>query len=120
MPAEDFIAALTNAVQGLNYPSESDTPFDVVQFGQTGDAHDQVMARATGRKVTVVPVREFFDQLVDSDDAERFSSLRETLEGLADFTIFRVGNGEVTVDIFLLGKEPASTWIGLHTQSVET
>jgi hypothetical protein len=118
------LRALRQAAEGLEYPSESDAPFEPFQWEAKGDgsAASQVAAHARpGQKIEEVPVDRFFAQLDDSDDAERFRQLRRVLESqLPGVKIFRAGVGETEVDIYLLGQTRAGNWAGLHTVSVET
>ena len=121
----DPIEALKRTVQDLTYPSESDEPFDVIAWVDPGTAD---VARVVeervrkNRKIRKVPVEEFFAALREADDAERYNALRQTLESLIkQLQIFRIGQGEVRVDVYLLGLEKGGARIiGLHTISVET
>jgi hypothetical protein len=120
---EDELAELRAAVEGLTYPSESDEPFDVFRWPVgRGTARNQVVAHGgAARKVVEVPVDRFFGQLETSEDAERYRALRRVLEStLAKLKAFRVGDGEVRVDVYLTGKLRGGTWAGVHTVSVET
>src|SRR5687768_1575243 len=76
------VRLLREAVRGLEYPSESDAPFDVVLWdaGGPGDAAGHVALRAAGRAVEEVPVDRFFAAMERTDDAERFGRLRRLLE----------------------------------------
>lgn len=119
----DATTKLRKAVAGLEYPSESDTPFDLLRWPRSpGTAQGQIAAHTKGgRKIVEVPIDQFFDSLKDSDDAARFQQLRKVLEStLTDLKIFRAGEGEVKVDIYLIGKLQTGDWAGLHTTSVET
>jgi len=121
MPKE--IGELQAAVAGLLYPSESDEPFDVVwwQAREGKSAREAVAAHGAGRKIETVPIDAYFSQLDESDDARRFRMLRQTLESrLSDLSVFRVGAGEVRVDVYLIGRNRNEDWVGVHTVSVET
>ena len=115
---------LKKAIQGLEYPSESDAPFDSFQWpaSKAASALQQVTAHtAANRKIIEVPINSFFDALKDSDDAPRFLELRRTLEStLTNIKIFRAGEGETKIDIYVIGKTQSGDWAGLHTTSVET
>lgn len=117
-----ILETLRNAVKGLTYPSESDEPFDVFVWQADGTARDQVAAHAAkGRCIEQVPVESFFAQLDDADDAPRYRQLQRLLiSWLKELSIFRVGSGEVRVDVYLLGEMQTGQWAGLHTVSVET
>lgn len=119
---DDIVARLQQAVNGQTYPSESDEPFDVFVWQGSGTAHDQVAAHAAkGRNIEEVPVETFFAQLDDADEAPRYRQLQQLLTStLKNVSIFRVGGGEVSVDIYLLGQTPTGSCAGLHTVSIET
>ena len=125
MEAEESpeLRELSNVSEGLEYPSESDAPFELFQWpGRGVTALEQVAAQGgAGRKIEEVPVEQFFKELADSEDAERFGELRKCLESqLAGVKVFRVGVDETEVDIFLMGLAKSGDWMGLHTISVET
>ncbi|HSU67066.1 MAG TPA: nuclease A inhibitor family protein [Tepidisphaeraceae bacterium] len=123
MPADE-LQPLKKAVDGLTYPSESDEPFEAFVWKPAGapSARDAVVAHGgKDRAIAQVAVEQFFSQLDDTDDAKRYRALQKTLQStLADLAIFRVGEGEVRVDVYLVGKTHAGNWAGLHTVSIET
>jgi hypothetical protein len=123
MPADE-LQPLRQAVQGLLYPSESDEPFEVLQIPAGPKAvvvSDAVRQLAGRRKVVEVTPEEFFGGLTGSDDAERFESLRKLLQKtLLNLQIFRIGDGEPRVEVYLLGKCSGGRIAGLHTISIET
>lgn len=120
---DDYLQPLRAAIDGLTYPSESDEPFDLIQWidGRVASARDALVARVDRtRRIEQVPNEMFFAQLDTAENAEEYRRLRRTLESLLrDLTAFRVGAGEVRVDIYLIGRIPAG-WAALHTVSVET
>ena len=68
------------------------------------------------KPVTSVALMQLVEQgrLGLEDPAEKF------LPELAGLKVFRVGTGEVRVDVYLIGKTRSGKWAGLHTVSVET
>jgi len=124
-PIPDDIAKLKAAVEGLTYPSESDEPFEVVRWENLGRVDMAVLVGehgGKGRKVKQVGINEFFEGLREADDAEGYEQLRRTLEGVArDVKVLRVGDGEVSVDVYVLGSSRADrSVVGVHTVSTET
>ncbi|HZL35906.1 MAG TPA: nuclease A inhibitor family protein [Tepidisphaeraceae bacterium] len=127
--AQPPLDALRRASEGLRYPSESDEPFDVfcwpAQGAAAGSASNAIAAHVAPdgarRAIENVPVDQFFGDLNESDDAQRFRELRQTLQFmLKGLEVFRVGAGEVRVDVYLIGKADSGDWTGLHTVSIET
>jgi len=123
----DDAAAIQKAAAGLQYPSESDAPFDVVRWdAASGDPSPATVAalggkgKKKGRPVQEVPVAEFFAALTETDDAAGFQALEQALrKALSDLRVYRVG-GSAKIDIYVLGRAASGEWMGLHTTSVET
>jgi hypothetical protein len=116
--SQDELQDIKKASDGLQYPSESDAPFDLIRW----PAKDSLASHfGAARKIEEVSIDAFFAELLESDDGERYRHLRRALESnLKQLKIYRVGAGETKVDIYLLGRLPAGDWTGLHTTSVET
>ena len=125
--ADDAAAAIQRAAAGLEYPSESDAPFDPVRWDPAaGDPSPATVGALGGkgkrkaRPVEDVPVDEFFAALADTDDGVKFKALEEALRKvLSDLRVYRVG-GRPKVDLYVLGRAASGEWLGLHTTSVET
>jgi hypothetical protein len=121
--ADPLLASLKEASEGLLYPSESDAPFE--PFRWPGGSKRLTPARAAtlaGKRraqVEEVPVEDFFSELTDSDDGPRFRKLEESLRSsLSDLRVFRIG--KVKVVVYLVGRAPDGSWVGLQAESVET
>ena len=113
------LGALAEAVKGLSYPSESDAPFDVFTEAQALSAEDAIAKRAGSAAPQTVSLDQFFGELEDTDDTQRFRHLRKVIEqNLSGATVLRMGSGKV--DVYIVGKTKAGTWAALHTTSVET
>jgi len=121
---QDPLSELADAVKDLDYPSESDSPFEpfVWPARANDSAQSQVASHSDpSKKIEEVPIADFFSQLDDSEDAPRFQQLHAVLKRLlADPRVFRVGARQVQVDIYILGRTPDNNWAGLHTISIET
>ena len=121
---QDVLHELSAAAKDLLYPSESDSPFEpfVWPTAPNDSPASQVAAHSDPSKtIKEIPLPDFFAQLDDSDDAARFRQLKAALQRLlADPRVFRVGIGQVQVDIYILGRTPNNNWAGLHTLSIET
>lgn len=122
---EDEMRDIKAAAKDLLYPSESDEPFDAFHWhtksAPPADARSEIAIRDPGRAIAEVPVDGFFADLKDADDADQFAALRKALEkSLKGLRIFRVGDGETNVDLYLIGQTTSGAWAGLHTVSVET
>lgn len=114
---------LSGAVDGLMYPSERDAPFDVVQWpASEAETQRELVKKFAGRRRTQrVKEDHFFASLSKTDDAVRFAQLgRIFAEQLTDRAIYRIGQGEASVDLYLIGRSRRGDWIGWHTVSIET
>jgi hypothetical protein len=119
----DPVQALRDATRDLLYSSETDAPFSVFTWrGTSGSAAEalQQYVEPGGPQAMEVPPDQFFEELSESDDAERFTQMQQVLaQELHDLHVFRVGDGP-TVEIYLVGRTAAGEWAGLRTKSVET
>lgn len=123
------------AIKDLYYPSESDEPFDYVEFGMptenplTENHIRIILGKVPGDLVEEITLEDFFEPLSEIQDwygeeeketVKGFTKLKELLcSKLSDIQVFRVG--EVQVGIYLLGKtEQENQWVGVKTLSVET
>ncbi|HWE02239.1 MAG TPA: nuclease A inhibitor family protein [Tepidisphaeraceae bacterium] len=118
---EEIVRDLQSASAELNYPSESDYPFEAFVWKATEpDALKQIRSGAhADSNVVETSVDDFFADLVVGDDAPQFAELRRVVESrLAEPRVLRIGHLEVNV--YLVGRTPNGSWAGLRTVSVET
>src|SRR6476469_7282981 len=95
MPTDE-LEILRRASAGLEYPSESDAPFEVFIWKANGKRVEDLAAEQAGKGRTIheVPLDSFFAQLKDSEDADRFEELRRVLMAqLNDVRVFRADGG---------------------------
>jgi hypothetical protein len=118
------LTALREASRGLFYPSESDAPLRVFRWKDCGKELSAQVVSALARQRRDAPVEEvsmedFFGELEEGEEAERFRKLRRVLEEhLSGVRVFRIG--AVKVKVYVVGKTQAGDWAGLQTTSVET
>ena len=115
---------LDDAVSGLTYPSDSDEPWQAFVWPETKPFSTFQAALAqhvdTKRAIVEVAVENFFEQLSDADNAATYQALRGTLQrNLENVSVFRVGDGEVRVDVFVIGHTTDAI-AGIRTASIET
>jgi hypothetical protein len=125
---------LTEATDGLLYPSESDYPFEYVEWDlpDSKSLTEEQVRRCSGQSsdapVVVQSLDKLFGQLTEVKDwygeeetktAGQYAALKEKLEKeLTDIQVFRIGS--IETDVFIIGKFPAGKWAGLKTKAVET
>ncbi|MDO1445716.1 nuclease A inhibitor family protein [Rhodocytophaga aerolata] len=124
---------LTDASKDLLYPSESDYPFDYVEW-ETGNEKltkkriRQLTGKAGKEPVKSVSLEDFFKQVTEEKDwygeeekatAERFRKLQQVLENnLTHVRVFKVG--KIEIDAYIVGKTNEGKCAGLSTKVVET
>lgn len=149
-PAAEMTAmALAAAVDGVDYPSESDYPWIVETFAcaapVTEDNVKQIIApvyvehpgQATlaERAIEVRTLAQLFDPLTVPKDwwtdyeyerADKYTAIRAVLEGgLTDLVVFRLGekSGNIlsgAIDVYVFGTTAEGDLVAMWTVSVET
>jgi hypothetical protein len=130
----EVIAQLTAAIADLYWVSETDAAFALQQWPDlavtklTEKKLLQWLALAPTTPVETVALAAFFELAMTPQDwhgpeeaaiVQRYQVLLDCLqENLVNPQVYRVGN--VNLRIYILGKTPAGTWIGLSTEAVET
>ena len=129
-----LVDKLKAASDNLLFMSEADYPFEVIlwevqeQELLTKETVLQLAAQAPDTPVEVVPLDDFFQNATQEQDwyepeeketAQRYRQLVETLKtNLSDIQVYRLGTTEI--DVYILGKTPEPTVVGLQTKVVET
>lgn len=124
--AASFSTEIAPVIDGLLYMSESDRPFEVISFPDTGSgeitpAHLLELLQLPAD--TVVEQRtldQFFTPyLLGGPDGARYEQMRGILEKhLTDVTVIRVGT--IEVHVYLVGRTSCGEVAGLTTVSIET
>ncbi len=129
----DVMKALSQAAQGLLYPSETDAPFEPFSWPIGKCKLTPALVRQLGEHEAREPVQEisladFFKDLTEEQDwhgkqeraaVKKFRALERTIgELLPDAKVIRVGTTEIT--IYIAGKTAEGNCVGLKTRAVET
>ncbi len=124
---------ITQLVEDLYYPSESDEKIDFFEIPhppETDDASAVLRNFLSDEEVMIeeMSLEKFFEPLLETEDwfeeqelkwVEAAQALKEALVGyLLHIKVLRVG--AVEIDTYLLGKTPDGQWLGLKTMLVET
>jgi hypothetical protein len=125
---------LTQASEGLLFPSESDYPFEYVEWPDNGKASltkkvvRKMIAKPDDTPVRTVSLDRFFKPVTEVKDwygeeekaaTEKFIALKKIIENnLTNVKVFRVG--EIEIDVFITGKSASGQWAGLATKVIET
>ncbi|HEX8853899.1 MAG TPA: nuclease A inhibitor family protein [Pyrinomonadaceae bacterium] len=129
---EEILRELERATAGLLFMSESDYPFEVFRRAGAEPFTDDVLRRKerldASSPVAVQSVEDFFRVAAGEQDwkgadeqatARRYQALVKLLKrALGDVRVYRVG--EINVGVYIVGRSPEGSWLGLSTRVVET
>ncbi len=132
-PDSPTITALKEAVAGLEYPSEANEPFQVVDLGVVpGPFTDARLWNLTGQdpraRLERVPLDPFFRRLthpkrplgqVSLEQAKRFAALLKTIQAdLTDVEVIKFGQSEVA--LYIIGRTRDGHIVAIRTAATET
>ncbi|MEG4249380.1 nuclease A inhibitor family protein [Microcoleus sp.] len=129
---DSITAQLNQASEGLLFLSESDAPFEVINWPAQGELTQAKLLQLTNHPpdapVEMRTVDEFFAIATQEEDwhdeeeretAKRFQNLVSTLkQNLSQLQVYRVGS--IEIDVYIVGVTQNGEWAGLSTQVVET
>jgi histidine triad (HIT) family protein len=119
----DAVEALRSAAKGLRMPSETDAPFEVFAWDDTGELTAGRVLQLTGEPKGTAVEETSLDDLfakVPSDDKAKFQRLRQPIqEQLSGVKVYKVGD-EAEREVYIVGKAKDGRLAGLTTKVVET
>ncbi len=131
MTTAETIDRLKQATADLVWTSESDYPFEVVQWHPDTELTPPALVKdlqPADRPIETIALTDFFAPALQTEDwyskeelatVDRYQKLLSTIaSNLSDVQVFRVG--EVEVEVYIVGKTTDSDLVGLKTQVVET
>lgn len=121
---------LKAAVKGLTYQSESDEPFEVLQWKDASGTFDvnKLPGRKTLKPFKTVSLESFFADLVKDQpwhgpaEKKRVKQYRD-LKTIVETELLKpqvIRRGLVEVEILILGRTGAGDWFALKTKAIET
>ena len=127
----EIVEKLKEASTGLLMMSESDYPFEVVQWEGAAPATQEKILQLTGSQDLPVEVvdldylfrncafeQEWHNEL-QKKDVQKFQTLVQTLkDNLNDISVYRVG--KINIDAYIIGKTQDGDLAGVVTKLVET
>ena len=116
----DLRQSLVNATKDLTYTTESDARLDVIWWPPAPSARAAVETNGGHEgPIEERSAAEFFDGLASVEGMEGFAALRKLMESsLKDLTVIR--QGEIEIEVYVLGRASTGEWAGFHTHAVET
>lgn len=127
----EIVEKLKEASTGLLMMSESDYPFEVVQWEGAAPATQEKILQLTGSQDLPVEVvdldylfrncafeQEWHNEL-QKKDVQKFQTFVQTLkDNLSDISVYRVG--KINIDAYIIGKTQDGDLAGVVTKLVET
>jgi hypothetical protein len=124
------LADITAAAEGLLFRSESEAPFEVVEWRE--EKPEVMLPRLSGQHdgtfMETTSLDHFFRNMIRTypgyseeqcRNAKQFEALRNKLQQhLQDVLVYRIGSIQVTA--FIIGRLPDGSYGGLKTKLVET
>jgi len=119
MQDTEILAQLKEKTAGVYFLSESDYPFETVQWGAQDITEDFLRALPGEKPESAVETQTFETFYQKYAGRENYGptldALRNNLTGLR---VYRVGR--INIGVYLIGKSEEGNWLGLSTRSVET
>lgn len=127
----EIVEKLKEASTGLLMMSESDYPFEVVQWEGAAPATQEKILQLRGSQNLPIEVVELdylfrncaFEQEwhneLQKQDVKKFQTLIQTLkDNLSDIKVYRVG--QINIDAYIIGQTKDGDLAGVVTKLVET
>ncbi|MEH2307486.1 nuclease A inhibitor family protein [Nostoc sp.] len=127
----EIVEKLKEASTGLLMMSESDYPFEVVQWEGAAPATQEKILQLTGSQNLPVEVVELdylfrncaFEQEwhneLQKKDVKRFQTLMQALkDNLSEISVYRIG--QINIDAYIIGQTKDGDLAGVVTKLVET
>ena len=130
----EIFELLHEAIKGLVWMSESDYPFEVLnwEFAEKISLDNEVVLQITKHAldtpIKVIEFDDFFQWVItpkgwhDTEESEmvnRYQKLvRIMKQYLSDLKVYKVG--EVEIDVYIIGRTNTGYYAGLATVSIET
>jgi hypothetical protein len=129
---EQILKELERGIAGLSFMSESDYPFAVVRWDSAHEMTGPYLRGLTGESADapfeVESLEDFFGPAAAEADwkgaaeletAKSYQALIRLLkDNLEDVRVYKVG--KINIPVYIIGRSPAGSWLGISTRVVET
>lgn len=114
---EEILAKLGRATAGLFVMSESDYPFEMIQWDGKISITPEYLCNISG-KPEGSPIDETnVDNFLKASG--RFGNLASLLkDNLSHLKVYKVG--DINIPVYIVGRSPEGNWLGLSTRLVQT
>ncbi|BAZ33980.1 nuclease A inhibitor family protein (plasmid) [Cylindrospermum sp. NIES-4074] len=127
----EIVEKLKEASTGLLMMSETDSPFEIVQWSGAAPATSEKILQLTGAQdlpIEVVELDYFFRNCAfekewhndqQKEEVKKYQTLVQTLKNnLSDINVYRVG--QINIDAYIVGQTKDGDLAGVVTKLVET
>ena len=119
MQDSDILAQLKEKTAGMYFMSESDYPFETINWGTLDITEDLLRGMPGEEPGSAVETHNFEDFYQKYAGRENYGPVLDTLKNnLTDLRVYRVGR--INIGVYLVGRSEEGNWLGLSTRSVET
>ena len=113
---EQILDQLKRATAGLLVMSESDYPFEIIQWDGSTEITSEFLRGLTNEPEEAQVEETSLEQFLASGP---FEQLEEFLrKHLKDLKVYKVG--AISIPVYIIGKSPEGNWLGLSTRIVQT
>jgi hypothetical protein len=114
---QQVLEELRNASVGLLVMSESDYPFELIQWSGeieiTSEYLCRVSARPEGTRIEETDIERFLGE------NERFRKLQAVIESnLSGVKVYKVG--AIDIPVYIVGRSSEGQWLGVSTRLIQT
>ena len=111
-----ILEQLKRATAGLLFMSESDYPFELIQWEGLTDVTPEFLCRVSGEPADC-PVQEL--EVQDFLTAERYRRLVDVItDNLVEPKAYKVGR--INMPVYVVGRSAGGKWLGVSTRVVQT
>ena len=113
---EHLLQQLKKESDGLLVMSESDYPFEVVKWDGSTEITPEFLRSLTNEPAESQVEETSLEQFLASGQFERLE--RFLRENLTDIKVYKVGT--INIPVYIIGRSPEGSWLGLSTRVVQT
>lgn len=113
---EDIVKSLLHATDGLLFMSESDYPFELIQWEGATEPTAEFIRNVAGESEDC-PVQKL--EVAQFLSLGRYQRLLSALQhNLSDLRAYKVGR--INMPVYVVGRNGEGSWLGVATRVVET
>ena len=111
-----LIDQLKRATAGLLVMSESDYPFEIVRWDGSTAINPEFLRSLTNEPAESRVEETSVEQFLASGPFEHLEKFLR--EHLTDLKVYKVG--AINIPVYIIGKSPEGSWLGLSTRVIQT